>query len=49
MVFKNLPFPEACFLMFHGVDSDVSINAIVALAKQKGLVPKKKVTTIIDE
>jgi len=32
MVFRSLPFPKACFLTFHGVDS---IDAIVALAKQK--------------
>jgi len=35
MVFKSLPFREAYFLTFHGVDSDVSIDAIVELAKQK--------------
>jgi len=36
MVFRSLPFPETCFLtLFHGVDFDVSIDAIVALAKQK--------------
>jgi len=35
MVFNSIPFPEACFLTFHGVHSDFNINAIVALAKQK--------------
>ena len=36
MAFKSLLFQEACcFLMFHGVDPDVSIDTIVALAKQK--------------
>jgi len=35
MVLRSLPFPEAWGLMFHGVDFDVSINAVVALAKQK--------------
>jgi len=35
MVFKCLPFPESCVLAFHGVDPDISIDAIVALAKQK--------------
>jgi len=35
MVFKSLPFPEACFLTFRGVDCVMSINAVVELAKQK--------------
>jgi len=35
MVFRNLPFPEACLPTFHGIDYDVSIDAIVALGKQK--------------
>jgi len=35
MVLRNLPFPEVYFLTFHGVDFDVSIDAIVTLAKQK--------------
>ena len=35
MVFKSLPFPEECFLTFHGVDYDFNIDAVVALAKQK--------------
>jgi len=37
MVFRRLSFPEACafLLTFHRVDFDISIDAIVALAKQK--------------
>jgi len=37
MVFRHLSFPEVCafLLAFHGVDFDISIDAIVALAKQK--------------
>jgi len=36
MAFRSLPFPEAGFLTaFLGVNFDVSIDAIVALAKQK--------------
>jgi len=34
MIFKSLPFPVAYLLTFHGVEP-VSINAILALAKQK--------------
>ena len=36
MVLRSLPFPESCFpTYFDGVDFDVSIDAIVTLAKQK--------------
>jgi len=35
MVFESLPFPKVCFLTLHGVDSDISIDVIVELVKQK--------------